>query len=133
MAKQPKKHSKKKGLVLATLVAAAALAAAAFMYLKKRGVKPGEAAKRFGSRAKTAGAILKGESKAAYREVNQAVVAELVKANYTPSRRDVFNAIKEVMAVLKKRGRLTTAQYQVLGNQLKADWQTIRSQVKREL
>lgn len=130
---RPKKRSRvKKGLAAtATITVAAGLAAAALLYLRKRGIHPADEARKFKGRAKSAADILKGESKAAYQEMRATIVAELAESNEPITKPLVFRTIKEVLGALKKHGELTSKQLNLLGEELKTDWKSLLISAKR--
>lgn len=113
------------------MTVAAGLAAAALMYLRKRGIRPADEARKFKGRAKTAADILKGESKAAYQEVRATIVAELAESDEPITKPLVFRTIKEVLAALKKHKELTGKQLNLLGEELKTDWKSLLTSAKR--
>lgn len=116
----------------ATLVAAAGLAAAAFVYLRRRGIDPKKPVSVAKKGAKSAKNILTGESKAAYQEVRAAIVAELAKDKEEPSKKRVLSAVKAVMDTLHTRGAMTKNEFAALLKQLNTEWQTIQREASRK-
>lgn len=119
------------GRTLTVLATAAGLAAAAFVYLRKRGINPKAELKKMGLTAKSAAAILKGESRAAYNDLRDAVVQELAHRTGKPTRQTVGKAVDAVLATARKHAGLTVTQLKPLAEQLKEDWQDIGKRVGR--
>lgn len=134
MDKEKKKSSRaKKGFLLTTTIAAAAgLVGAALIYMRKRGIDPEASAKKLGARAKTAGAILRGESKQAYSDVRGIIIERMIETEEPITKPLVIATIKEILASLKQRGDITKGEFQELTNTLKADWQSILRDAQRE-
>ncbi len=125
--KKPKRSVAKRGLMLTTAVATAAgLVGAALLYLRKKGISPKEGAKTLSTRAKSAGAIFKGESRAAYIEIHDAIVQELVDAEGPVTKQSVHRTIDRVLRALKAHGDMTKSELRLLGDQLKADWKGLQ-------
>ncbi len=126
MKHQPQERKGHPGFALASLAAAAGLVAAAFVYLRRRGVNPTTELKKLGNTARSLGAILHGESAAAYKEVRQAVVEQLVAKGAPVNRTTVYAAINEVLRTLRKHAGVTATQLKPLADQLKAEWEYVR-------
>lgn len=120
------------GRTLTVLAAAAGLVAAAFIYLRKRGVDPKAELKKLGLTAKSVTSILRGESKAAYGDLRSAVVRELTDREGKPTRQMVGQAVDAVLAAVRRHAGLTATQLKPIADQLKADWQDIRRRVARQ-
>ncbi len=115
-----------RAVALTTLAAAAALVGAAYVYLRRRGIDPKQAAKRVGARAKSVSALLSGEAKAAYQDVRQAIVDELALRSERPTQRTVLAATNRVLAALRKHGTLTKTELAAVAEQLRADLASIQ-------
>jgi len=134
MSNEKKKSSRaKKGFLLTTTIAAAAgLVGAALIYMRKRGIEPGPSAKKLGARAKTAGTILRGESKQAYEDVRHIIIERMVESEEPITKPLVLASTKDILAVLKQRGDITKGEFQELTNTLKADWQSLVRDAKQK-
>lgn len=120
-----------KGLkTFATLSMAAGLAGAALLYLKKKGVPPKQGVTAAKKGAKGAATILSGESKAAYHEVRQAIVAELAKSNKKVTKSMVLATTAAVLAVLKRHGALSGQEFTELASHMKTDWNAMLAAAK---
>lgn len=134
MSSEKKKSSRaKKGFLLTTTIAAAAgLVGAALIYMRKRGIDTDASAKKLGARAKTAGTILRGESKQAYNDVRGIIVERVIETEEPITKPLVIATMKEILASLKQRGDITKGEFQELTNTLKADWQSILRDARRD-
>lgn len=119
-------------LVTAALATTASLAGAAFLSLRKRGITPNDAAKKLGGRAKSAGTILRGESRAAYQEMREVIIARLAAEPRGPSKSAVFATVREVLAALKRHGTVTKDELAQVAEQLKADWYDLVAQAQKQ-
>ena len=131
MAKKEKRAKTHKGGSGFMFVAAAALAAATFVYLKKKGIgkQHSQILKKHG---RGFSALLKGESKAAYMEVREAVVEELASADSAPTKARLQRTVKDALTRLAKRGHLTKVELQALSEELLHDWQSISAEAKKQ-
>ncbi len=125
-----KTHKARTGFALATI--AAGLVAAAAVFLRKRGIKPVDEAKKVRGTAKEAEVILKGETKQAYAEIRQAVVDELTKSKGAISKPIAERTIRKVLAIVRKHGNMTARELKPLGERLSAEWKAIVAAAKQQ-
>lgn len=129
MATPKQQRTSHPGRTLTVLAAAAGLVAAAFVYLRKRGVDPKTELTKLGLTARSAASILKGESKAAYEDLRSAVVQELASRTGKPTQQTIGQAVDTVLVSVRKHAGLTATQLKPIAVQLKAEWQDIRKRV----
>lgn len=125
-----KTHKARTGFALATL--AAGLVVAAAVFLRRRGIKPADEARKVRGTAKEAEVILKGETKQAYAEIRQAVVDELAKSKGAISKPITERTIRKVLAIVRKHGHLTAQELKPLGERLAAEWKAIVAAARQQ-
>ena len=128
----PQRKKGHAGAKLTTLVAAAGLVAAAVVYLRRRGIDPKTELKKLGLSAKGAAQILRGESKTAYDELRSTVIAQLATRNEKPTRQVVLATVDALMATVRKHAGMSATQLKPIPDQLKAEWQDIRTRAVKQ-
>lgn len=125
-----KTHKARTGFALVTL--AAGLAAAAAVFLRRRGIQPVDEARKVGGTAREAKGILQSETMQAYAEIRQAVVDELAKSKGAISKSIAERTIRKVLSIVRKHGHLTAQELKPLGEHLAAEWKAIVAAAKQQ-
>ncbi|MBI3957055.1 MAG: hypothetical protein HY340_03655 [Candidatus Kerfeldbacteria bacterium] len=120
----------KKGLALTTAIAAAAgLAGAALLYLRRRGIDTERGTRMLGGKAKKAGRILSQEAKQAYGEIRDIIIEEAA-AHDRVTKTVILATIKQMLGTFKRRGSLTKDEFEELAAELKDDWESLEAEAR---
>ncbi|MFH1171082.1 MAG: hypothetical protein V1778_00910 [bacterium] len=130
--KRHKVSQAKKGFYLTTAVAAAAgLAGAAILALRRRGVDTDAAAKKLRSRVRSAGTILSGESRQAYNDVRQIIIRRIAESEKPLTKALIVSTVKEILSAFKGRSALTKEEFNALAKEFQTDWRALKEEAKR--